>query len=522
VLTKIKDLGRNLAVYGFGDVVTSVLSFLLLPVYVRYLSPADYGVISLLLTIEVVSKIVFRWGVDASFMRLYYDCEDEGARQRLASTILFFLLGVNGVFLLAAMFAAPAIARHLFGSAEYATLLRLVLVNTFIVGFYFIPFHVLRINRQSPQFIALTFTRSAATLAARLWLVVGAGLGVTGVVLADVLVTAGFTLLLARWFTPLIRPMFSGAMLRDALAFGLPRIPHGIAHQIVGVADRYLLSRFVAVGEIGLYSMGASFGLTLKLFLSAFEYAWAPFYFATMREPDAKETFSGITTYGFAVLALLVAGLSAVAPDLIRLMLVPEFYGASAIVPWIALGVLLQGVYLLTSIGLNITKNTRYYPVATGIAAAASVGANLLLIPRFGALGSAWAYAFAYAVLAGVSMRLSQRVYPIRYEWGRLFRVTNAGLAAYLVPIFLVPESLPPLAGVLLRGTLVVVTFALMLAATGFADPRERRTLARLRRLWMTRKAAASQAVPESIEGAGEIVAAVGADDDATELGRTR
>ena len=37
---------------------------------------------------------------------------------------------------------------------------------------------------------------------------------------------------------------------------------------------------FVSLREIGLYSVGASFGLAMKLFLSAFENAWAPFYFA--------------------------------------------------------------------------------------------------------------------------------------------------------------------------------------------------------------------------------------------------
>ena len=54
--------------------------------------------------------------------------------------------------------------------------------------------------------------------------------------------------------------------------------------------------------------MAVSFGLTQKLFLSAFESAWAPFYYATIREPDAPRVFRIVTTYGIAVLALLTAG----------------------------------------------------------------------------------------------------------------------------------------------------------------------------------------------------------------------
>lgn len=515
MLTKLKELFRNLAIYGLGDVVTSIVSFLLLPIYVRYLSPADYGVISLLLTVEVVSKIVFRWGVDASFMRLYFDCPDERARQRLGSTIFFFLAGVNGVFLAVAIAAAGPMGRHLFGTPEYTTVLRLVLINTFVVGFYFLPFHVLRINKQSPQFIALTFARSAATLAARLVFVVFLGRGVMGVVLADLVVTLGFTILLVRWFAPLIRPMFSMTLLREALHFGLPRIPHGVAHQVIAIADRYLLSRFVTMQELGVYSTGASFGLALKLFLSAFEYAWAPFYFAAMKEPDARATFTGVTTYAVAVLVLLVAGLSAVAFDLVRLMTPPAFHGAAAVIPWIALGVMLQGIYLLTSIGLNITKRTGYYPVATAAAAACSVTANLLLIPRFGALGAAWANALSYGVLAGVSMCFSQRLYPIPYEWARLARIAVSGAVAYGLALGCIPRGWPALPALLARGAIVLGAYPACLFVLRFFDERELRVLERVRTVWRKRRAAiaASDGEPmapagDTVELAGEIVAA--------------
>ena len=94
---------------------------------------------------------------------------------------------------------------------------------------------------------------------------------------------------------------------------------------------------FSVLSEVGLYQMGASFGMALKLVLNAFEYAWAPFYFQTMKTPDAKATFRLITTYGIAVIALLVAGLAATGPEIVRWVLPAEFHGAARIVPWIAI-----------------------------------------------------------------------------------------------------------------------------------------------------------------------------------------
>ncbi len=383
------------------------------------------------------------------------------------------------------------------------TALRLVLFNTFVVGFYFIPFHVLRIQGRSPQFIALTVTRSLATLVLRLLLVVVFKMGVMGVVLADVFVTLAFTLALVKWFAPLIRPVFAGPVLQEALSFGLPRVPHGVAHQAIAVADRYILAQFVTLREVGLYSIGASFGLAMKLFLSAFENAWAPFYFATMTEPDAKRTFRVVTTYGLAALVLLAAGLAAVADDVVRLMTKPEFYAAAAVVPWIGMGVLFQGVYLLTSIGLNITKQTAYYPVATLCAAFTSIAANLWLIPRFGAMGAAWANSLAYGVLAVTGMALSQRFYPVAYEWGRIMRVAVAGLGAFLASRLLLPSQMPPLLGFLSRGGMVLAVYPVLLFAMGFYQPREVAATVALFRGVRRGKPAPTE---EASELAGEIV----------------
>ena len=510
MLGRIKNLFRNLAIYGLGDVATSVVSLLLLPVYTRYLTPSDYGVIAMLLTIEAVAKVLFRWGVDTAFMRLYYDCPDDTARQRLASTLFFFLLAVNGSILLVGLLGAGWLSRMLFGSAEHALLIGLVIANTFVVGQYFIPFQVLRITEQSRQFIALVFVRSAGTLVLRLVLVVGVGLGVLGVVVADIVMTAIFTVIISPWFAPLIRPVFSWPVLREALGFGLPRIPHSIAHQIIGLADRYFLNAFGTLRDVGLYSIGASFGLALKLFLSAFEAAWTPFFLGVMREPNPQRIYSTVSTYVLAVLVLLTAALCAIARDVVRLTTTADFHEAARVTPWIALGVMFQGVYLVGSIGLVITKRTTRYPLATGFAAVASLAANAWLIPRFGLLGAAWANTLAYATLAAVTVGFSWRLYPISYEWSRLLRVAAAGAAAYGVASRALAESTPPLIGLGIRAALVVAVYMAVLFMTRFFHSGELRVLQEIRRRVVSRS---SVRTPEpdanQVEMAGEIIATV-------------
>ena len=506
--------------YGLGDVAVSIVNFCLLGLYVRYLDAADYGVIGILGSLEVVAKIAFRFGLDGAFMRLFYDSDRTADRQRLASTIFFFLLALNGAVVSLLLLASPALATALLGSAEHTAALRLMLLNTFAIGFTFIPFHVLRIEQRTVTFSLLTLARAVLTTIVRLLLVVNLDMGVTGLYLADVIVTLVVMGALARWFAPLVRATFSRAVLRDALRFGLPRVPHAAAQQVIAIGDRFVLKLFVSIESIGIYSMAVSFGLVQKLFLSAFESAWAPFYYATVREADAQRTFRTITTYGVAVLALLTAGLSAVGRHAAQAMTHgfllapddPQWRAVETVITWTAIGVFLQGFYLLTSIGLNITKRTEYYPVATISAAAVNIVLNFALIPRFGIVGAAWANGAGYGVQAAVGYAMSQRFYPIQYEWGRLLRVCGAAIAATAVarmlPAITLPVSarsmLAPVPDLLLRGVTVIIVFVGLLAVTGFFHAAELRRLAALRQ---RRTGPPPLASPDSTEMAGEIVA---------------
>jgi O-antigen/teichoic acid export membrane protein len=502
LLQVVRQLSKHSAIYGVGDVAIQALNFLLLPVYVRYLSAADYGVIGLLAAIEAPVKLFFRWGIDGAFMRYWYDCTEEADRQRLSSTIFFFLLALNGVLLVLALAVAPTLAPRLLGVGGYTLALQLVLLNVFAIGFTFIPFHVLRIQNRAAEFSGLTVARSASTLVLRLFLVVGLGYGVMGIVVADVLVTAVLMIVMLRWFAPLIRPVFSRELLRRALAFGLPRVPHGLALQVMAVADRFLLRHFRGLAEVGTYTIGVSFGLIPKMALAAFEYAWAPFYYATAREPGAARIFSAVTTYGVAALGLMTAGLAAIATDLLAVMTGGRFVAAAGVVTWIAVGVFFYGLYLLTSIGLNITSRTRYYPVSTAIGATLNVSLNVLLIPRYGMLGAAWANAAGYAVQMAVAFHFSQRFYPIRYEGGRIARALAAALAGFAAA-HLVP-ALPPAAGLVARGGTVVGVMLAVLWATRFFNPEELRWLNGLRR--RRRDTAAVTPAAEASGMAGEIV----------------
>ena len=475
----VRHLGTGVAIYGAGDAAIQIVNFGLLAVYVKggFLTSTDYGALAIIVAIEAFARVISRWGLDGAFMRYYHDRGE--ALPRLASTIVWFLLAADVAIFGLALALAGVVGPGLFDDPQYVSALRLMLVNTFFMAFTFVPFHAMRMQNQALAYSAFTFARSVGTLVLRIVFVIGLQWGLTGMYLADLVVTLAVLPVLWPWFRPYLGLWFSTDDLGAALRFGLPRVPHGLAQQALDGGNKLLLNTYIPQPQLGVYQNAVTLGTGIKFFTSAFETAWAPFYYSTARTPDAHVVFRKMTTYGVAVLTLLAAGTTVVAPDVVLLMLTPEYLAAAPVLPIIAVGMACQGIYLLTSIGLNLTSRTEFYPVATFVAAAVGLSAGLWLMPRYGVMGAAVAFLLSYAVQAIVAFAFAQRFYPIRYEGSRLLRVVTAGVLATVVVQHFAPE-VSPLAGLVVKGTAVVVLYAALLAASGFFRPAERAFLREL------------------------------------------
>ena len=122
----------HLVVYGSGEILLFGISFLLVPVYTRVLTPAEYGVLGLLLLLRAFLRPLNQLGLDESFLRFYYDCGDDAARRTLTGTTLVAIGLASGVVLVLLLARAPTFSRLLLGSAEHAWTLRLLALNGFL------------------------------------------------------------------------------------------------------------------------------------------------------------------------------------------------------------------------------------------------------------------------------------------------------------------------------------------------------------------------------------------------------
>ena len=377
---------------------------------------------------------MFRLGLDSGFFRVHYDLETEAERRRLAGTVALFAAAVGALFFAGTIAASGPLARAVL-DADAPDLRRLIVIvaaDVWLGTFAFVPLALLRIQDRPGLFSAFAVLRHVVNIALKVALVMK-GLGVAGVVWSDAIATGVFSLALLPILWRHAAPAFSWRLLAPALHFGIPKVPHGILVQALNLADRKILDLFVTRAEVGIYQLGYTFGSTVKFPLSAFEPAWQPFVYAQVRRPDAPAVLARVATWAFASFLAVCLAVAVLGGDLLVLMTPknPAFWSAAGIVPVVALAYLFHGAFLLGSIGIGIEKRARYYPIITAAAAATNVAGNFLLIPRFGTVGAAWATVLSYAVMAGLGLAISRRLYPVPFENGRLAALLAAAALAY-------------------------------------------------------------------------------------------
>ena len=429
----LKRLAKLSLAYGTADVLAQGINLALLPLYTSFLTPADYGALALLLLLSTFLKILFRLGLDSGFMRIHYDLKDAASRARFASTTALFSAGVATFGFLVFWAFSPLVSFALFESREFTLWVRLVAFDLLASSFAFVPLTLLRIEERAALFSTYSLVRHATNTVLKVILVM-AGFGVTGALISDAVASVVLSICLLGELRPRSTLAFDWPPLREALRFGLPKVPHGILAQTLSLFDRRILASFVPRAEVGIYAMGGNFASAMKFPLSAFEPAWQPFVFDSARKEGGAIEIGKVATRMAIVFTVIALVFALTLPDLLRLVILKvEFHPAASVIPTLVLATLFQGFFFLSSVGISIAKEARYYPIITAAATALNIGLDLWLIPTHGIHAAAWATVAGYALMALMGSAFSRRLYPIPIEVPRIAATLVAAVAWFLV-----------------------------------------------------------------------------------------
>jgi len=260
-----------------------------------------------------------------------------------------------------------------------------------------------------------------------------------------------------------IRPRFSRAALRRMLAYGAPSVPAAFAFGTISAMDRYFLQRLRSLEEVGVYAVALKFFTVVSICVSGFQLAYGPFAFARAQHPDSPRLFARVfgAYMGASVLGALLVGMFA--PEVVTILVPPEYRAAAGPALWLAFAAAALGAYTVASVGIGIALKTPLLVWCAVGAALTALGANLLLIPRYGILGAGAATCLGYIAAATLTYVISQRVQPMPYRGARMALVFVTGLALGLAVQRWAPAGI---AGVAIK-LAVAAAFAALLTGLG-------------------------------------------------------
>jgi O-antigen/teichoic acid export membrane protein len=120
---------------------------------------------------------------------------------------------------------------------------------------------------------------------------------------------------------------------------------------------------------------------------------------------------------------------------------------------------------------LGRTGRTEFNLPATLAGTVVNIVLNLILIPSQGIVGAGIALVASYAVILVLMYLLTQRLFPVPYEWGRLALLVGVTAATVAGGELLLPDH--GFAGFALR-TLLWLALPVILLACGFLSREER------------------------------------------------
>ncbi|HJP59163.1 MAG TPA: hypothetical protein VJ865_04170, partial [Gemmatimonadaceae bacterium] len=122
---------RGTMVYGVGNLVNKFLSFLLVPLFTRFLLPGDYGVMAMLALLNMVLAGVFSLGTINALGICYFGESDSSRRPRIVWTAAAIVFVNSTVWLLLAAMFAPEVSQALLRDGSLG---RLVIISLFTLA----------------------------------------------------------------------------------------------------------------------------------------------------------------------------------------------------------------------------------------------------------------------------------------------------------------------------------------------------------------------------------------------------
>lgn len=418
-----RDILKHSGIYAVGQILSRVASLLLLPLYTRVLTPADYGCVAILDLTAGILAVLLGAGMASAVTRFHFDTEQANERRRVWWTGLIYLAFASAVLVVPMWLSRGWLADVTLGSAitDGATFYALALATLVLGAFCEVFDAYLRVRKWSGIYIVLSLARLLVNVTLNVYFLLQLRWGITGLLLGNLLATAFNTLLMFSIFVWQEGwGAFDRGIARKLLAFGSPLIVTAVLSMVLHEADRYFLRVFGNLDDVGVYSLAYKIGGAVNMLcLVPFSAIWGVVVYEIARQPDAKKQYAVIFEHFVAGLSLVMLGASLFVKPVLGVLASSDYSAAADLVPVICLAYLCFSLHEHFRVPVMLSRTTVGLIPVHVFAAVLNLACNLVLIPIWHATGAAWASVLTYAGYSFFGLLCYRKVDAYPYSFRR-------------------------------------------------------------------------------------------------------
>lgn len=422
---KKNKLAKNAVLYTIGTLLPQIAAFVLLPIYTRFLTPSDYGILGSVQAVSSVLAVLYTLSIDKAIYRLYFDYKTEKEKKDYLGSI-FIIVTTAVIIITSLLFLFPNIIGKIFKDISFYPYMALSVIASSLATFAIIPRSVYFVQEKANKYILISLAEFFLRNAFILLFVVFLSKGVKGYLQGQVIGSALLVPVFLYIVSKQINFTFVKSYVISSLKYSIPMLPAFVSVWVISASDRIFIERYFDTHDVGIYSLGYKIAMLVTVVSGAFYKAYNPYYFK-LATTGIKETVLPKLKKTNTIYILLVIVTSSMialfSKEAVQIFFDERYQNAYHIISIVSLAFAIASFGGVFNLAIYQEKKTMFIMYINIAGAFVNIALNFLLISKYGAFGAAWATVITYFMIIILSYYYAKKCYYASFNAAIVFSV---------------------------------------------------------------------------------------------------
>ena len=427
----IRDFIRNSSIYLIIGVINKAISIVLLPLYVRFLTTEEYGLLDLILLFANFINLTFSLELTQSIARSLPNYRILNAKKILISTNFWIVLTSYIFFLIIYLTGEKIINTHVFSNQIPKELYSIIGFYVFLNGIFMFLQNNLRWDSSTYKYLinSVLFTSSKILL---LMLFLNNNIGFKGVLMSfniSLLISIIYILFVHKNY---YRLLFSLRFAKKSIKFSFPLIFSSLSVFFTLYIDRILISQNLNLSKLAVYAVSYKIGSVITILSSSFSSAFLPIIYKNPFSETTKFFIREIFKLFIVITFMFLIFLSLFIQDILLVLTSIEYVESKNYVLIIASSIFLSSLTIFFP-GLIVLGKTRTLAIVNFTSVFLNFILGFFLIKKFELFGIAYSTLISSAYYFLINFYLNYRDYSKKIDLMIIIFLFMSGLIPFII-----------------------------------------------------------------------------------------